>query len=463
MTSVAFFILTVGLILGLLWTLQEMILKGRWTYFIFFLAGFLPIYISFLSLTYLNTRSEVLVTVFQALKEVVVFIALVAAVLFQKKPADYPFRLQITDWWMGGFLLIGFSYLLLSIGEVPFLTKASYFKGILLPGLIYFLGRNTVFENGEISRFFSMIFMVAILAFGLNLMEQFVLQAHIQQHTGYALYNQVINDTYPTGNFGLSWTFETQALTKRLASFFADPLELASSVLFGFAAGLIWFLTSKREDGFPYLVVMLCSMGSLFFSSSRSAFGAFFIMLFFIAVIFKLYRLILFGLSLITAFVIFVVFFASEDFYYFVIDTLTFQNASSVGHVLEWITAIESMIENPLGVGLATSGNSGTVTDEVRIGGENQFLIYGVQLGFLGMILYILLLGFSISRSIRVFRQTENLMTARIAFTAAATKTGLLLPLFTSNAELFSYVNWLTWWMVGYAMNEYSKIKDEKA
>jgi hypothetical protein len=121
------------------------------------------------------------------------------------------------------------------------------------------------------------------------------------------------------------------------------------------------------------------------------------------------------------------------------------------------------MIENPLGVGLAMSGNSGSVTDEARIGGENQFLIYGVQLGFLGMFLYILLLGFSISRSIRVFRLTENLMTARIAFTAAAVKTGLLLPLFTSNAELFAYVNWMTWWMVGYAMNEYSKIKNGEA
>ena len=121
------------------------------------------------------------------------------------------------------------------------------------------------------------------------------------------------------------------------------------------------------------------------------------------------------------------------------------------------------MIQNPLGVGLATSGNSGSVTDEARIGGENQFLIYGVQLGFLGMFLYILLLGFSISRSIRVFRLTENVMTARIAFTAATVKIGLLLPLFTSNAELFAYVNWITWWMVGYAMNEYSKIKNEEA
>jgi hypothetical protein len=463
MASIAFFILTIGVLLGFLWTLQEMIVKGKWTYFIFFLAGFLPIYITFLSLTYLNTRSEVLVTVFQALKDGVVGIALVVAILFQKKPADYPFRPQSTDWWMGGFLLIGFGYLILPIGEVQFLTKASYFKGMLLPGLAYFLGRNTVFDEREISRFFSMIFIVAILAFAVNLIEQFVLGAHIQQHTGYALFNQVINDTAPSGNFGLSWTFETQALTKRLASFFSDPLELASSVLLGFAAGLIWFLTSKREEGFPYIVVMLCSMGSLFFSSSRAAFGAFFIMLFFIAVVFKLYRVILFGFGLVTAFVVFVVFFASDDFYFFVIDTLTFQNASSVGHVLEWLVAIESMIENPLGVGLAMSGNSGTVTDDARIGGENQFLIYGVQLGFIGMFLYILLLGFSISRSIRVFRGTENVMTARIAFTAAAVKTGLLLPLFTANAELYAYVNWITWWMVGYAMNEYSKINHGKA
>lgn len=463
MASIAFFILTIGVLLGFLWTLQEMIVNGKWTYFIYFLAGFLPIYISFLSLTYLNTRSEVLVTVFQGLKEGVVGIALVVAVLFQKKPAEYHFRPQSTDWWMGGFLIIAFFFLILPIGEVPFLTKASYFKGILLPGLAYFLGRNTVFDDWEISRFFSMIFIIAILAFAVNLVEEFVLRAHIQQHTGYALYNQVINDTYPSGNFGLSWTFETQAMTRRLASFFSDPLELASSVLLGFAAGLIWFLTSKSEEGYPYILVMLCSMGSLFFSSSRAAFGAFFIMLFFIAVIFKLYRLILFGFSLVTAFVVFVVFFASEDFYYFVIDTLTFQNASSVGHVLEWVVALESMIENPLGVGLAMSGNSGSVTDEARIGGENQFLIYGVQLGFLGMFLYILLLGFSISRSIRVFRLTENLMTARIAFTAAAVKTGLLLPLFTANAELYAYVNWISWWMVGYAMNEYSKIKDGKA
>ena len=78
-----------------------------------------------------------------------------------------------------------------------------------------------------------------------------------------------------------------------------------------------------------------------------------------------------------------------------------------MGHVLEWMMGLESMISNPLGISLAMSGNSGSVEDEVRVGGENQFLIYGVQLGFLGMILYIMVLAFGISKSLTVFRKSK--------------------------------------------------------
>jgi hypothetical protein len=429
---------------------------------VFFLAAYLPFHTTFLSILFQATNSKLPVTLFQMAKDLVVVGSVLIFVLYHRKPFEYPFRFQLVEWLLLAFIGLAFIFLLLPLQGPGFVEKALYFKNILIPGLVFFVGRNTDFEDIEVKRLFQVIFVIAISAFSVNLFEAGI-GSHLQTFTGYAHFNYGIYDIEPSGNFGLSWTFETQAMTRRLASFFSDPLELASSMLLGFAAGLIWFLTSKREESFPYLMVMLCSMGSLFFSSSRAAFGAFFIMLFFIALIFKLYRLIFFGFSLVTAFVIFVVFFASEDFYYFVIDTLTFQNASSVGHVLEWVASIESMIENPLGVGLAMSGNSGSVTEEARIGGENQFLIYGVQMGFLGMFLYILLLGFSISQSIKVFRLTENVMTARIAFTAAAVKTGLLLPLFTANAELYAYVNWISWWMVGYAMNEYSKITYGKA
>ena len=440
--------------------LKALFFKGKWEYLVFFLAAYLPFHITILSIVFQATNSALSVTIFQLAKDLIVILSVIVFILFHKRIFDYPFRFNIVDRLFISFIGLAFLFLLLPLGEADFVGKALYFKNLLIPAMVFFVGRNTRFEDFEVKRLFQIVFVITISAFLVNILEGLI-DTHIQNFTGYAVFNQVIYNREPSGNFGLAWTFETQAITKRFASFFSDPLELASSVLLGFAAGLIWFLTSKREDAFPYIVVMLCSMGSLFFSSSRAAFVAFFIMIFFIAVIFKLYRLIFFGFGLVISFVIFIIFFASEDFYFFVLDTLTFQNASSVGHVVEWLVALESMIENPFGIGLAMSGNSGSVTDEVRVGGENQFLIFGVQMGFLGMFIYILLLGFSISRSIRVFRLTDNVMTARIAFTAAAVKTGLLLPLFTANAELYAYVNWISWWMVGYAMNEYTKIRNQ--
>ncbi|MCZ8134459.1 MAG: O-antigen ligase family protein, partial [Algoriphagus sp.] len=358
-------------------------------------------------------------------------------------------------------LTLGFLYLLLPIGSATFVNKALYYKSMLMPGFVYFLGRNTRWNEAEIKRLFSVIFVVMFAAFGVNVVESFILQAHLQQFSGYALYNQVINNIEPTGNFGLTWTFETQAVTKRLAAFFSDPLELASSVLMGFAAGLIWFLTTRREENWVYLLVMMATLGSLVFSASRAAFGAFFIMIFFVALVFKLYRLIGAGFLALVLFGIYVLFFASDDFYFFVLDTITFENSSSLGHVVEWLLALDSMISNPLGIGLAMSGNFGSVEDELRVGGENQFLIYGVQLGWLGMLLYILTLYTGIRDSIRVFRTTSSTPLARIAFTGAVVKVGLLLPLFTANVEIYLYVSWLSWWMIGFSLREYGELQNK--
>ncbi|SEF83757.1 O-antigen ligase family protein [Algoriphagus boritolerans] len=459
MALIFFLVIALGVGAGFLWTLQEMIFKGKWSYFIFFLSAFLPFYITSLSVIFLATRSPEILGIFQILKEVVVLVAVLIFIFFQKRIFEYPFRLQSTDWMMLGFLCLGFLYLLLPLGQASFLNKALYYKSMLIPGFVYFLGRNTRFDEVEIGWIFKIIFAVAIGAFAVNLVENYLLQAHLQQYTGYALYNQVINDIDPTGNFDLTWTFETTNSNKRLASFFSDPLELASSVLMGFAAGLIYFLTSKKEYSWPYLLIMAFSLGSLVFSASRAAFGAFFIMIFFVALVFKLYKLIGAGFLVLVGFGIYVFAFASEDFYFFVIDTLTFENTSSIGHVVEWLLALDSMVANPLGIGLAMSGNFGSVDEELRVGGENQFLIYGVQLGWIGMILYILTLATGIRNSIQVFYSTENTSIARVAFTGAVVKVGLLLPLFTANVEIYTYVSWITWWMIGFSINEYSRLK----
>ncbi|MHA7130738.1 O-antigen ligase family protein [Algoriphagus namhaensis] len=448
--------------IGFLWAAQEMVFKGRWAYFIFFLAAYLPFYITSLSVIHLASRSPDLVTVFQVIKEVTLLIALLTFLFYQKNLKDYPLRLQITDWAILAFLSLTFLYLLLPLGGASFVNKALYFKSILMPAVVYFLGRNTVFAELELKRIFRIIFVIAIAAFGVNLVESFVLNAHLQQFTGYALYNLVINDIEPSGNFGLTWTFETQAVTMRLGSFFSDPLEMASSVLMGFASGLIWYLTTKKSHHWFYLLVMACSLGSLIFSASRAAFGAFFIMIFFLALVFGLYRLIAAGFLALMSFVVYVLFFASTEFFYFVVDTITFQNTSSIGHVIEWVLALDSMFANPLGIGLATSGNFGSVTDDLRVGGENQFLIYGVQFGWLGMLLYFISLFSGMTLSLRVFYFSNDIYSARLAFVGAATKVGLLLPLFTANVEIYTYVSWVSWWMIGYSVNQYGILKKVK-
>jgi hypothetical protein len=461
MSLIAFSIITFIVIIISLFTFYSLFFKGKWEYVIYFLILFLPIYTTYLSLVYQATSSITLVKSFQFFKDLLVILAVCSMFSFHRNIFLKPWRLNKVDKLFLTFILLSFFYLLLPMGA-PLINKILYFKSLLIPALVYFLGRNTSFSDEEIHKVFKFIFGITILAFGVNLIE-ILINTHIQTFTGYAVFNYDLYDQEPSGNFGLTWTFETQAMTRRFASIFADPLEYSSSILLPFSAALIFFLTNKKEHAKPYALIVFIAFLSLLFASSRAAFGAFFIMLFFIALVFKLRTLIFAGITMLLMFTVFVVFFASDDFYYFVIDTLTFQNLSSVGHLIEWGLALDGMITNPLGLGLGTSGSVGSVIEDIKVGGENQFLIIGVQMGWIGMFIYILLLVFSVKYSVQVFKNIENVYVARIAFTGAATKVGMLLPLFTANAELYSYVSWVSWWMIGYAMNYYYKAQSHEA
>jgi len=458
MISLLLFIIVVVYVLLLLFiTIEKLVFKGEWDFILFFMVLYLPFYTSILSIVYQATGSELIVAIFQYIKELLLLLALLGFFFYNKNIWSYPIRLNLVDKLFLSFTALASLYVFLPLGEATLLSKLLYLKGTLLIPLFYFLGRNTRMNQKSVTRLFNLIMLVAIAAFCLNIVEK-VIGAHFQQFSGYALFNFAVNGIDPTGNYGLSWTFETQTSGMRLASFFSDPLELASSCLLAFSTGLIWYLSKEREQSWMYLIVMAAAFGSLVLTASRAAFGAFFLMLLFIALVFRLYKLLGIGTLLFICFGAYVMFFASDEFYYFIYDTITFQNASSLGHLVEWFLALDSIIANPEGIGLAMSGNTGSVADEFRVGGENQFLIYGVQLGVLGMFLYIAILGFGIYKSLLVFRKTEDSNTARIAFVTAATKFGLLLPLFTANAELYTYVSLITWWMMGYTLTAYNQL-----
>ena len=118
-----------------------------------------------------------------------------------------------------------------------------------------------------------------------------------------------------------------------------------------------------------------------------------------------------------------------------------------------------------MGIGLATSGNAGGVDSDLQVGGENQYLIFGVQLGFLGLILYLAMLFYSIRNGWVTFRGSSSLFEKRVAFIASSVKFGLLLPLFTSNVEIYLFVALFSWWLVGSSetlYQNYSNVTKER-
>lgn len=456
---VLFLILSLFLVWGVIYCAQQILFKRNLHFLIYFFCVFLPFYVTLQALTYQQTGSPLLVSLITYLKEIMVFITLLSWLLYKRNLFTTPIRLQPTDYLF--IALIGYAllYLFLPIGEVSFVNKTLYFKNILMLGLMYLLGRIMMLESYQVVSILKIILTVTVLAFILNLFEKSI-DTHFQTFIGYANLNQDINGIDPAGVHGLTYTFGAESGAKRFAAFFENPLGLASAMLMSFSGAFFLFLNSKTKR-YQYGVLVLISVGSLLFAYSRSSLVGLFLIMFFIAIILGYYKLILYGFLMVVLFFASIFLFAGDDLRYFVIDTFNLADSSSIGHVVEWLEGIESIISNPMGIGLGTSGNAGGVNEELKVGGENQFIIFGVQLGIPFLMLYISLLFSSIYYSVKAYKLGSTISERAFPFMAATFKFAFLLPLMTSNAEIYLYVAYLSWWMVGYSIQTFEKLKTE--
>lgn len=441
--------------LGFFGLILNAIFKGKLESVLYYSAIFFPIYTVFLAINYTTFESKVLVAVLQYSKELIIFGALAVWFFGQKNVLNRSWKLHSLDIYFLSFLTLSFLYLVLPIGEAILLNKAIYFKNILLIGVFYFFGRNIQMDFKKWNLFFKIVFMTALFGAIIVVLER-VTSTHFHSLIGYVKYNQEVRGIDPAGVFGLTFTFEAQDGQPRYGSFFSNPLEFSASMLIVVAASIIYFLSVPfKSNKSKYLFLLACGFLCVVLAFSRATFMAFFLMLVFIAFLLRYYKLLWATFMVGLMVFLYVSFFAADEVRYFVIDTITFENSSSITHVIEWLDAIESMLGDPLGIGLATSGNSGGVERELQVGGENQYLIYGVQLGFLGLVLYMLILIIGINHSWRAYRLSATRAESIPSFVAAAVKFGLLLPLFTANAEAYLFISLISWWLIGHAETTY--------
>ena len=433
--------------------------RGSFEFLLYYICLALPFYATLQAQVFEIFNNELLVNMIKLSKDLIFFYALLIF-LFGKKESIFnrTFTFSKLDKLFLSFVILIILYTIIPLGEADLISKIIYAKNILIIPLVYFIGRNLEFSD-KVYMNLKKIFLGVIITSSVFIFFEFIFSTHFHSFINYSNYNSIVNEIDPQGNYGLSWSFESQGAKPRYAAFFADPLELSASLLFLFSFIIFFFYKRVNlSNVLPSILIVFL----LLMSFSRGAIVACFGIVLFSLLINQKYR-ILFAIFFISVILSLLTYFlGGEDLQYLIIDTLKFENTSSLGHLIEWIEGILSILENPLGIGLAMSGNAGGVDQSLKVGGENQFLIFGVQMGIIAIIIYSVILLTVIVRSLKLYLYTKDLKHKHISFVVACTKFGLILPLLTANAELYLFVSLVSWLLAGYVEKTYLKQQLEK-
>jgi hypothetical protein len=441
------FLFPLAYLIAFLKSIKEFALKQASAILIFICIG-LPIYINSLSITYMY-GFDTAIGAMQFLKELVVLIAL-GLILYQvkKKP-----KFTSTDWMVASFLVYTFIYAVLPIGSYDFVTRLLAFKSLSFFCILYFVGRLINSRQILLSKPLKMIGVMTIMAAIIVIIE-YLRNEHLHVNTGFTDFLVKYFDGEQSGNYGLIWTFETETGLKRFGSIFGSPLEMGASMLLSLSFVLAFYTEGTKKLVLTKFgsLMLVASFICILLALSRASFIGYLIIIGLYAIITKnkiIMKLIYVGISL--ALIYFIYFITQTDIYDFVVESITFSNASSLGHLLEWAEGFDAMITSPFGLGLGESGRISMGTKD-NTGGENQFIITGVQVGLPMLILYITI-HIQLIRVAYKNIQNKAFKIKRIALILFLFKMGIILPMFTSNTEAFIYISYMTWFLSGLLVN----------
>jgi len=230
-------------------------------------------------------------------------------------------------------------------------------------------------------------------------------------------------------------------------------LDFAISLLMCLCIVLAWISyddTYTIPNKWKWIIVFIIMWG-LYKTFSRASMLGAVIVLYAYAILTKrklLLRFIYFSIMLT---IVLFYFFANLKFKGYVYDTIDLRESSSLGHLISWVTGLDTIIQQPLGLGLGSSGLY-AFGDGLGIGGESQPIFMGVQTGILTMVLY-LIIYFGILIVVAKNWKTLRGSYKMLAFAILLMKIGFIIPMLTSYFESFLYLSYVTWLLTGLLIN----------
>ncbi len=422
-------------------------------FLIFIIIG-LPIYINSMSVSFLYGFGKWIPTL-QSLKEIAVVGAVIMVVTqLSKKPIFH-----LIDKLIIGFFVYTLLYAFVPIGSYSVMAKLMALKNLSFFCILYFIGRLCNKDQVNINKLFSFIVIVLLVATVVVVGERFLNQ-HLHSFTGFSEYNFYFFNTEASGNYGLLWTFETESAAKRFGSIFANPLEFSASAVVCLAI-LLSLISNKNNTPTNFPIVnsatslemmgLFASFICIVLALSRASFISYFLVIYIFSWIIGSKQVLSFFHVVFVLILLYVFFILEGDLYDFIMNTITFQNESSLGHVLEWLDGITAMASQPLGLGLGESGRVSMINKN-NTGGENQFIIIGVQVGVMAMLLYIYLYFKLIKTGLQQLKITAG-KEWKLMLAIVLIKIGLFIPMFTSYIDSYIYISYLSWFLSGYMIN----------
>ena len=238
-----------------LYTIDK-ISRGKIEYIIIYICTCLPLYTTLQAQAFKIFNSEIVIIIIKLSKDIIFIYAFMIFLLGKNINLFIRlFKFSLVDKLIMFFTFLVTIYTLIPLGEADVFSKLIYAKNLYIISIVYLIGRNIKIDE-VLFNTIKKIFKYLIISITIFLFFEFTLFTHFHTIIDFPNYNSIVNEIDPQGNFGLSWSFESQGSSPRYAAFFADPLELSASLLLLTSLLIYNFWNSKRNISY-FLLFMV--------------------------------------------------------------------------------------------------------------------------------------------------------------------------------------------------------------
>jgi hypothetical protein len=425
------------------------IYRGNTDGILIFLIFGLSIYTTAMSVSFILGFKD-LIPVMQSFKELLVLGVLLLNIVNLK----YRPKFHLIDYLILSFFLYLVAYAILPIGGQGFMARLMALKSLSFYIMVYFTGRFFDPRAVYISKYFNYIIILTIAAAAV-LMIEVAMRSPLQFHSGYFDYAYYFFNLDSSGDYGLQTTFTSDSGLIRYATFFTNPLEHAAATIVALA--VIFGLYTTDDNKFNINPIGIIAFGasllSIWFAFSRAPLASYFFVIYVYSLVTK--RKLIVNTIHLAVFIgaVYVAYLFSQfennhsGIIAVLLNTIDFSDPSSVGHLIQWMEGILSIMQHPFGLGLGSSGRVGASLN-ASVGGENQFIIIGVQAGLIAALLYfvVFVMFYKIClKWLPLLKGKER----KVCLTVFLIKVGFFVSTFTSELESSSYISYMNWFLSG--------------